>query len=107
MFYKKNDAGYRTVLPGVLYKTLAVGEKMHLTEFHLAKGSKVPKHTHPHEQTGYLVSGRMRFMIGEETFDAEPGDGWSIGGNLAHMVDVLEDSTVIEVFSPAREDYLP
>ena len=107
MFYKKNDADYRTALPGVLYKTLALGEKTHLTEFRLAKGSKIPKHLHPHEQTGYLVSGRMRFMIGEETFDSEPGDGWTIAGNLAHMVDVLEDSIVIEVFSPAREDYLP
>jgi len=107
MFYKKNDADYRTALPGVRYKTLAVGEKTHLTEFRLAKGSKIPKHTHPHEQTGYLVSGRMRFTIGEKTFESEAGDGWTIAGNLARLVDVLEDSTVIEVFSPAREDYLP
>jgi quercetin dioxygenase-like cupin family protein len=107
MFYKKSEADYRTALPGVRYKTLAVGEKTHLTEFRLSKGSTIPRHAHPHEQTGYLVSGRMSFIIGGETLDAEPGDGWSIGGNVVHMVDILEDSVVIEVFSPAREDYLP
>jgi hypothetical protein len=34
------------------------------------------------------------------------GDGWCIDGNIEHGVEVLEDSIVIEVFSPPREDYL-
>jgi quercetin dioxygenase-like cupin family protein len=70
-------------------------------------GATIPKHSHPHEQTGYLVSGRMKFVIGDEVFSAESGDGWNIAGHVEHGVDVLEDSVVIEVFSPAREDYLP
>jgi quercetin dioxygenase-like cupin family protein len=48
----------------------------------------------------------MKFRIGAETFEAQPGDGWNIGGGVPHAVDVLEDSVVIEVFSPPREDYL-
>jgi quercetin dioxygenase-like cupin family protein len=107
MFNKKSDAGYRTALPGVNFKTLAYGDRTHLTEFRLAKGSVIPAHDHHHEQTGYLVTGRMRFTIGGEAFDAAPGDGWSIAGGVSHGVEVLEDSVVIEVFSPVREDYLP
>ncbi len=49
----------------------------------------------------------MKFRIGAEVFGAEPGDGWNIAGHVEHGVDVLEDSVVVEVFSPAREDYLP
>ncbi len=60
-----------------------------------------------HEQTGYMISGRLLFTIGDERCEAEPGDSWNIPSNVEHDVEVLEDTVVIEVFSPAREDYLP
>jgi quercetin dioxygenase-like cupin family protein len=107
VFNKKSDAGYRTARPGVDFKTLAYGDRTHLTEFHLARGTLIPEHDHPHEQTGYLVSGRLTFTIAGEVFDAGPGDGWSIPGGVGHKVEVLVDSAVIEVFSPVRKDYLP
>jgi len=106
MFTKKSDTGYRTARPGVHYRSLAYGDRTHLTEFHLDKGTVIPAHDHPHEQTGYLVSGRLTFRIGPEVFDVGPGDGWSIPGGLSHQVSVLEDAVVVEVFSPKREDYL-
>jgi len=106
MFKKKDDQPYRKALDGVSFKSLAHGQKTHLTEFRLEKGSQIPVHSHPHEQTGYLVSGKMRFTIAGEAFDTEPGCAWSIPGLVEHGVEVLEDCLVIEVFSPAREDYL-
>jgi quercetin dioxygenase-like cupin family protein len=106
MFYKKNESNYRTVTAGVSYKTLAYGNKTHLTEFRLAEGSRIPMHKHPHEQTGYLISGRLTFMIAGEKYQAEPGDGWNITGGVEHSVEVPQDALVIEIFSPIREDYL-
>ena len=106
MFKKKDDQPYRKALDGVSFKSLAHGQKTHLTEFRLEKGSQIPVHSHPHEQTGYLVSGKMRFTIAGKAFDTEPGCAWSIPGLVEHGVEVLEDCLVIEVFSPAREDYL-
>jgi len=107
MFYKVNEMGYRQSLPGVLFKTLVYGEKTLFTEFKLDANSIVPKHSHPHEQTGYLVEGRLRFTIGQQTFEAVPGDAWCIPGNMEHQVEALENALAIEVFSPVREDYLP
>ncbi len=107
MFTKHSNEGFKPLLNGITIKTLVVGEKTLLSEFHLSKGSKIPPHAHPQEQTGYLVSGRMRFLLPGETQEVEPGDSWSVPGNMEHAVDVLEDSVVIEVFSPIREDYLP
>ena len=52
MFSAKNDPPLRTLREGVSFKTVAHGEKTHLTEFHLAKGSVIPEHSHTHEQTG-------------------------------------------------------
>ncbi len=107
MFYKSDDTGYKEPMDGILMKTLVHGERTLLTEFRLTRGRDIPRHSHPHEQTGYLISGRMRFSIGEETHEAKPGDSWCIGGDVEHGAEIIEDSVVIEVFSPVREEYLP
>ncbi|MEJ2196010.1 MAG: cupin domain-containing protein [Ignavibacteriaceae bacterium] len=107
MFYKKNPEYFREAFDGVKYKTLAWGEKTSLGEFLLEKGCDVPTHSHIHEQTGYMISGKMTFTIDGEDHFTEAGDSWSIPGNVEHSVKVHEDSVVIEVFSPVREEYLP
>ena len=50
-------------------KTLVYGARTLMTEFCLKKGSVLPRHSHPHEQTGYLVSGRIKLSIDTETVD--------------------------------------
>jgi len=107
MFYKSDSAGYREAVEKVWFKTLVYGERTLLGRFRLEKGAKVPVHKHPQEQTGYLVSGQLDFVIGDERFDARPGDSWSIPASVGHGAEALEDTIVIEVFSPVREDYLP
>jgi len=107
MFYKKNDEGYRQVMEGIRLKTLVHGEKTLLCEFRIKKGKVLPSHSHPHEQTGYLVSGHMKFIIGDNVFEVEPGDSWCIPGDVEHAAEAFEDSMGVEVFSPVREEYLP
>ena len=107
MFTKQSDTGYRPLVDGAEMKTLAHGEKTLLAKFHLKQGAGIPMHDHIYEQTGFMLSGRMRFFIGDETFECEPGDSCCIPGDVVHGVEVLEDSVVVEVFSPVREDYLP
>ena len=107
MFNKHSDDGFRPLLPGIQFKTPVWGDRTSLSVFHLAKGSVIPLHSHPHEQTGFMVSGHMRFTTGSESMDALPGDSWCIPGGMEHAVDIIEDSVVVEVFSPVREDYLP
>jgi len=107
LFTKKEENNYRIALEGVSFKTTVWGSNTSMSVFHLEKGSVIPIHKHPHEQTGYLVSGAMKFILDGETYEAGAGDSWNISGNIEHGVEVLEDTVVIEVFSPVREDYLP
>ena len=107
MFQKKGDNGYIPALEGIERKTLVYGEKTLTCEFRLKKGSSLPRHAHPYEQTGYLVSGRMQLSIGEKTFEAGPGDSWCIPADVEHGAVILEDAVAIEVFSPLRQDYMP
>lgn len=78
-----------------------------MTEFPMEKGSTLPRHSHPHEQTGYLVKGNMTLTIGAETFAVGPGDSWCIPGGMEHGAVMLEDTLAVEVFSPVREEYIP
>jgi quercetin dioxygenase-like cupin family protein len=98
---------YRELLPGVELKTVAHGERTLMGKFKIAEGAVIPVHSHPQEQTGYLVTGRLRFDIDGEEITVEPGSGWCLEPNLPHGATALEDCVVIEVFSPRRDDYLP
>ena len=107
MFTKNSEDGYLEPVPGIKMKTLVWGDNSLLTKFYLEKGSNLPDHSHPNEQTGFMVSGKMKLFIGDDEFMVSPGDSWSIPGNKTHRAEVIEDSIAIEVFSPVREDYLP
>ena len=106
MFSKKSGQGYISVLDGIQRKTLVHGDKTLMTEFLLEKGRVLPVHQHPHEQIGYLVSGKMKISIGKKDYVVSPGDSWVIPGSTEHGADIIEDSVAVEVFTPVREDYL-
>jgi len=95
------------MLDGIERKTVAYGELTLMTEFRLAGGRLLPEHSHPYEQIGYLVSGHIKLSIGGDVFDTFPGDSWCIPMNVTHGAEIVEDSIAVEVFSPARKDYLP
>lgn len=107
MFYKKDSEGYHSRVPGIDQKTLVYGERTILTEFRLKKGAVVPFHSHPNEQTGYLISGHMIFTVGDDQYDTYPGDSWCIAAGVEHSAEIIDDAVAVEVFSPVREDYLP
>ena len=107
MFEKQSIEGYKQPLDGIEQKTLVHGDRMLMVEFQLQKGAALPLHSHPHEQIGYLVKGRMRLTVGADVHDVQSGDSWCIPGDAEHGATALEDSVAVEVFSPVREDYLP
>ena len=106
MIVKAGPEGYKEVFDGVILKNLVHGEKTHLIEVKLKKGAVVPEHQHRYEQTGYLISGLLRFFSGNTNNVARPGDSWNITSDMKHGAEALEDTVVVEVFSPVRKDYL-
>ena len=107
MFRKKGAGKSRQLAAGIQLTTLVHGDQTLMGQFTLAKGALIPTHTHPHEQTGMMISGKLRFVVDGQTMEVEAGDSWCLPGGAAHSAEALADSVVIEVFSPVREDYLP
>jgi quercetin dioxygenase-like cupin family protein len=82
------------------------GEKITVARLRLSKGAIVPLHSHVNEQISMLESGRMRFVIaGEETI-LRAGESLQIPPHAPHMVEALEDSVAVDLFSPIREDWI-
>ncbi len=81
------------------------GEGFTLAQWEVKKGSELQFHTHPHEQTTMLISGRLELGTGEDKTILEPGQGIVFTGGEGHGGLALEDCVLIDVFCPAREDF--
>lgn len=91
---------------GVRRKVLSYSGNLMICEITLEKGSVIAAHAHPHEQITYVISGKCRYTVGEETKEVGAGDSVLIPGNVSHSIMILEDMKVIDAFAPAREDFL-
>jgi quercetin dioxygenase-like cupin family protein len=108
LFVRRQDALKKT-FKGVNLDSLAVGEKSMVTKMNYVKGNFATLHSHPHEQCGYVISGKYRLIVeGNHKIDEimHPGDTYAIPGNTPHSFEVIEGGEVIDVFTPLREDYL-
>jgi quercetin dioxygenase-like cupin family protein len=106
MFRTNSEATAIDMFPGVVRRTLNSGDKTTLIEVALDTGAVVPAHTHPHEQIGYVASGRVRFVIDGTARELAAGDSYLVPGGATHEVTALERAICIDVFSPIREEYL-
>lgn len=105
-FPTPDECARHTIFPGVHIRTCAA-DKMMVSVVDLEPHSVVEEHAHPHEQVGLLLSGRVRFTIGEEEKVLGPGDVWCIPGGVKHKVVALDEpARAIDIFTPVREEYL-
>ncbi|MEN8833622.1 MAG: cupin domain-containing protein [Pacificibacter sp.] len=63
-------------------------------------------HSHPHVQSTYVESGRFRFTMGDEKREVGPGDSFVIPSNVIHGCVCLQPGTLIDCFTPRRDDFL-
>ncbi|MFP4545943.1 MAG: cupin domain-containing protein [Methanomassiliicoccales archaeon] len=93
------------MIEGVRRRMVSCGERSQMIRFELDEGAKLPHHSHPHEQIGYLVKGRLLLRIGDEEYELKEGEGYSVEPDVEHSVEVLDDSVALDVFAPPREEY--
>ena len=84
----------------------AFNDKLFLAEHFMQKGWAGAAHSHPHEQIVYVISGHLRVICGGKTFEVRTGESFVVHGGIEHQATALEATHVIDVFTPAREDYI-
>jgi quercetin dioxygenase-like cupin family protein len=95
-----------TMVPGIRRHTVAAGGQMMQMLVVLDAGSHLPEHQHPHEQITHVLRGRLRLTLAGVPHELVAGATICILGGALHAVDALEDTLVIDTFSPPREDLL-
>lgn len=101
----RDDVAPVEMIPGLFRRTLAEGERAMVCEFTAEEGVFIPLHSHPHEQVGYVIAGRVEFVAADETFIAGPGHSYAIPGGVEHSARFLAPTQLVEIFSPVREEY--
>ena len=92
-------------VPGCRMRT-PFGKHLMLSFLEMDAGAEVPLHHHPHEQGGILLTGRISLTIGEESRVVEAGALFLIPPNTPHRAVAMDGpATILDVFSPVREDY--
>lgn len=97
-----------STVDGVTNRILVSGEKTMFLLIDLQPGSVIPLHRHPHEQAGVCLRGRVQFETEEGSVVVDANTAYLFSSNEQHGAKVLstEGATVLEAFSPPREDYL-
>lgn len=91
---------------GLKRRVLAYNEKLFLAEHEMVKDWVGTLHSHPHDQIVYVVHGHLKVTSQGKTFEIRTGDTFVVRGGVEHGASALEDSLVIDVFTPWREDYI-
>ncbi len=94
------------ICPGIRRCTHAHGRTMYQMIAQLAAGSRMPAHAHPQEQIVHILSGRMKLIVNGVTHELKTGQSFYLASNVPHGVETLEETRVLDTFSPPREDYL-
>ncbi len=107
MYVENKNIALTDLGGGVVRKVLAYSENLMTVELHFDKGAVGAKHTHPHEQIGYIISGSLLYQEeGKEDKVLVTGDTYYVAPDVPHGVVALEETMLLDVFTPMRKDFV-
>ena len=91
---------------GLTRKVMAYNDKLFLAEHQMVRDWVGTVHSHLHDQIVYVVRGHLKVTCQGQSFEVRTGDSFVVRGGVEHGASAVEDSLVIDVFTPCREDYI-
>ena len=104
--FAQPDDGKVTQLDGSSRRVILDLPELMLVEFTFEKGGIGALHSHPHLQTSYVASGVFEVTIDGITQTIAAGGAYIVPSGLVHGVKALEAGTLIDSFTPRRDDFL-
>ena len=105
-YFPGSDSKLETVADGLSRKVGAYNDNLMVVEVHFEAGTTAPLHHHRHEQITYVMSGKFEFNVGGTIYIVGPGDSLYKEPNIEHGATCLEAGTLLDVFTPHREDFV-
>jgi quercetin dioxygenase-like cupin family protein len=103
--HRWSDIPAEAITPSI-GRQFITAERITLARFELKKGGVVPRHAHEQEQLSYVVEGALTFVVNGQDVLVSAGEVVQIPSWTEHEVQVVEDTFVIDVFSPVRQDWI-
>lgn len=63
-------------------------------------GQEKTFHSRPYETVGYVIDGRAKLHIGDQTAVLNKGDSWVVPEGVDHKYEILEPFTAVEATHP-------
>ena len=105
-FVLGRDVAWEVMDDGVRRQILAHGPDLMLVRVEFEAGAVGRIHSHPHRQATYVAAGRFEVTVGGEVRDLAAGDSFFAVADVTHGVRALAAGTLVDCFTPAREDFL-
>lgn len=80
-------------------------ERETMAQIYLKRGAVVPQHSHLSEQMTYVLQGALKLLVDGEEVTLREGEVLHIRPGVPHQVEALDDTFVLGVFSPVRQDW--
>ena len=106
-FFISKETPWEEVAEGLTRQIMGYDGKIMLVKAKFEKGAVGVLHQHYHSQVTYVESGEFEMKIGAEVRILKAGDSFYIPTNVMHGCVCTSPGVLIDVFSPAREDFLP
>ncbi len=97
---RHDEAPLQDLGGGVTRRILAYTDKLMIVEVNFERGSIGAVHSHP------ILSGRFRFTADSDAVEVSAGDSLAFESGVPHGTVCLEAGTVLDVFTPMREDFV-
>ena len=105
-FVRAAETPWETVADGVRRQVLGHGPDLMLVRVEFERDAVGAVHHHPHRQVTYVAAGRFAVQVGDARRELGIGDSFFAVADVPHGVVALEAGTLIDVFTPAREEFL-
>jgi quercetin dioxygenase-like cupin family protein len=106
MFVRAAERPIAQVEPGITRQVLGHDDQLMMVRITFRRGAAGALHEHPHRQVTYVESGRFEATVDGKTTVLSAGDCFFVAPHAVHGAVALEDGALIDVFAPAREDFI-
>jgi quercetin dioxygenase-like cupin family protein len=106
LFMDSPEAKAESVGPGLRRLVMGHDEHLMLVKVWFDQGAVGEVHAHPHSQGSYVISGSFEVQVDGKTQILGPGGSFFVPSGADHGAVCLEEGVLLDVFSPAREDFL-
>ncbi len=105
-YFIGQETPWEEVGPGLKRQIMGYDGKIMLVKVHFEAGAVGVMHKHYHSQVTYVESGEFEMTIGDDVRTLKGGDSFYIPVKEMHGCVCTKPGVLIDVFSPAREDFL-